>query len=92
MDRCAIFVDAGYLYAAGGDLCCGTSSRSAIDLDAAAANSLLADIAGKSGLPVLRTYWYDGARDGIPTVSHQNIAAQANVKLRLGRINSKNQR
>lgn len=42
-------------------------------------------------LPVLRTYWYDGARDGIPTPSQQVVAALANVKLRLGRLNVNNQ-
>jgi hypothetical protein len=40
-------------------------------------------------LPVLRTYWYDGAKKGIATPSQQTIAALPNVKLRLGRLNTK---
>jgi hypothetical protein len=33
MDRCAIMVDAGYVYAAGGILCCDTPSRGVAGLD-----------------------------------------------------------
>ena len=33
MDRYAIFVDAGYVFAEGGKLCCGTRNRTQIDLD-----------------------------------------------------------
>ncbi len=91
MDRSAIFVDAGYLFAAGGELCCGVRSRHQLALDAAALNQLLCEVARKCGLPVLRTYWYDGVKDGIPSKSQQAIAALPNVKLRLGRMNVKNQ-
>ena len=42
-------------------------------------------------LPVLRTYWYDGAKRGIPTQAQQAVASLPNVKLRLGRINFQNQ-
>ncbi len=92
MDRSAIFVDAGYLYAAGGELCCGIRSRQRLQLDAPGINDLLVEIATQScGLPVLRTYWYDGARDGIPTPTQQAIASLPNVKLRLGRLNVRNQ-
>jgi hypothetical protein len=92
MDRCALFVDAGYLFAAGGELCCGTRSRQGIRLDAAGLNAELRDLTAlRCGLRVLRTYWYDGAREGIPTPSQQEIAALPNVKLRLGRLNHRNQ-
>ncbi len=40
---------------------------------------------------VLRTYWYDGARNGSPTPSHLAIGSQQRVKLRLGRINGAGQ-
>jgi hypothetical protein len=33
-------------------------------------------------LPVLRTYWYDAARDGIRTQEQREVAGLANVKLR----------
>jgi len=92
VDRCAVFVDAGYLFAAGGELCCGTKARNRIQLDASEANRLLTDLATtRCQLPVLRTYWYDGARDGIPTASQQVVASLPNVKLRLGRLNARNQ-
>lgn len=92
MDRCAIFVDAGYLYAEGGKLCGVGPARSGIELDAGGATGFLVGVARSScDLPPLRTYWYDGAKDGVPTRDQQRIAALPNVKLRLGRINAQNQ-
>jgi hypothetical protein len=44
------------------------------------------------GLPVLRTYWYDGARDGIPTSDHLAVSRLAGVKLRLGRLSGGKQK
>ncbi|MCY3948777.1 MAG: NYN domain-containing protein [Acidimicrobiaceae bacterium] len=89
MDRCAVFVDAGYLYAEGGKLCCGSAKRDRVHLSPSDARDFLA--ARASGVPVLRIYWYDGARDGIPTTEQQTIAALSNVKLRLGRLNLRRQ-
>lgn len=55
MDRCAVFVDAGYLYAEGGKLCCGTPSRTQSVLQPAPAVQLLVSVAGETTrLPVLR--------------------------------------
>ena len=91
MDRFAVFVDAGYLYAEVGKLCCGTRERKSIHLNGSGVNDLLVQLAAKAcGLPSLRTYWYDGARNGIPTLEQKRIAALPNVKLRLGRLNIKN--
>lgn len=92
MDRCAVFVDAGYLYAEGGKLVGPGPARRNVRLDASGANQFLVDraVAG-CRLPVLRTYWYDGAREGIPTAEHQAISDLPNVKLRLGRLNRRNQ-
>ena len=57
MDRCAVFVDAGYLYAKGGKLTGLGPSRRDVRLDALGANEFLADLAtGGCRLPVLRTY------------------------------------
>lgn len=92
MDRCAVFVDAGYLYAEGGKLIGLGPSRRNVRLDASGANQFLADLAVTGcRLPVLRTYWYDGARQAIPTAEHQAISDLPNVKLRLGRLNRRNQ-
>ncbi len=42
-------------------------------------------------LTFLRSYWYDGARDGIPTGDHRRIGNLPYVKLRLGRLNARGQ-
>ena len=92
MDRFAVFVDAGYLYAGAGKLCCRTPKRESLQVDAMEVNQLLVRLAQRDcSLPPLRTYWYDGARNGIPTREQQRIAALPNVKLRLGRLNIRNQ-
>lgn len=92
MTRRAIFIDAGYLLAAGGKACCGSKSRHTFDFDAAA---FVEFIKGEfdPGLTesLLRVYWYDGARQGVPTKEQQAIAGLTDVKLRLGRINSHGQ-
>jgi uncharacterized LabA/DUF88 family protein len=85
-------VDAGYLYAAGGQLCCGTRSRADIELDPLQALMRLhARVRIELDVPVLRTYWYDAARDGIRTAEQRTVAAMDDVKLRLGRLNGQNQ-
>lgn len=57
MDRCAVFVDAGYLYAEGGKLCCGTPSHSHSVLQPSLAVKLLQTVAEEmTHVPVLRTY------------------------------------
>jgi len=92
MDRCAVFVDAGYLYAAGGELCCGERSRAKFDLDVKGfIQQLTEEVRGDCELPLLRTYWYDGAKRRIPTVSQQEVASTPNIKLRLGSMNGRNQ-
>ncbi|AOS64277.1 NYN domain-containing protein [Actinoalloteichus hymeniacidonis] len=92
MDRCAIFVDAGYLYAEGGRLCRQTTSRSALLLNPEPFLGLMHSVAQTlTGLPVLRTYWYDAARGGHRTSEQRAIAVLPDVKLRLGRLNGSGQ-
>jgi hypothetical protein len=92
MDRCAVMVDAGYLYAEGGRLCCGTRARAHIELHADVAVEVLTMLARSiTDLPALRTYWYDGAKDGIRTHEQTTIAALDDVKVRLGRLNARGQ-
>jgi uncharacterized LabA/DUF88 family protein len=89
MDRSAIFVDAGYLLAAGGRLTCGTSTRSAFKCDYAGITTKLADwvAAHNDGeFKCLRTYWYDGAVNAVPTGDHEQIGGLPYVKVRLGRL------
>ncbi|MHB1738660.1 MAG: hypothetical protein ACYCXA_04105 [Actinomycetes bacterium] len=40
---------------------------------------------------LLRTYWYDGAKRGVPSAEQLEIAALPFVKFRLGRINAAGQ-
>lgn len=93
-DRSAIFIDAGYLLAAGGQLCCGTTNRAKFECDH---TQLTADLAGwawghSGGMRSLRTYWYDGAKNGVPTPQQEKIGGLPYVKVRLGRIHSGQQK
>jgi hypothetical protein len=83
MDRCALFVDAGHLLAEGGAACLGTKERKDILCNyPALITDLEAFAHGHCGLPVLRTYWYDGAKGRVATPAHQSIAVLTRVKLR----------
>lgn len=88
MDRVAVFVDAGYLFAQGSKELCGTKlTRGSIDLDHQAAIVALKSFAEKkTNQPLLRIYWYDGTSQG-PTPQHITLANQADMKVRLGFVN-----
>ena len=87
MDRFAIFVDAGYLYAEGGKLAHNTADRLRLELKFEETVSSLAKLAADdSGIHYLRTYWYDAATDARPTSGHIALASIPGVKLRLGRL------
>ncbi|PBO19567.1 NYN domain-containing protein, partial [Streptomyces albidoflavus] len=89
----AVFVDAGYLYAAAGRLVTGTEERGAFDLDAEGLIDALIDRARQifADSRLLRVYWYDGARRRIHTAEQLAIAALPDVKVRLGNLNANNQ-
>ncbi|MFD9908613.1 NYN domain-containing protein [Streptomyces sp. NPDC059063] len=89
----AIFVDAGYLYAAAGRLAAGTEDRRSFDLDAEGLIDALIDKARTifADSRLLRVYWYDGARRRIHTIEQQSIAELPDVKVRLGNLNANNQ-
>jgi uncharacterized LabA/DUF88 family protein len=89
VDRVAVFVDAGYLFAQGSVELHGEKlTRGELLLDHEAVVSKLHAFAEQvSGLPLLRIYWYDGTSQG-PTSQHITLAGQANVKIRLGFVNS----
>ncbi len=92
MDRVAVFVDAGYLFAQGSVELHGEKlTRGELVLDHEAVVAKLQGFAEQvSGLPLLRVYWYDGTSQG-PTSQHITLASQANVKIRLGFVNSRGQ-
>ncbi|MEN3583188.1 NYN domain-containing protein [Streptomyces sp. ZYX-F-203] len=89
----AIFVDAGYLYAAAGRLVAGTEDRRAFDLDAEGLIEAFIDRARTifADSRLLRVYWYDGARRRMHTAEQQRIAELPDVKVRLGNLNASNQ-
>ncbi|HEY1931031.1 MAG TPA: NYN domain-containing protein [Acetobacteraceae bacterium] len=93
MNRSAVFVDAGYLFAAGSALLAGSKqSRHLISLDENAVASALRKFAeSRTGCDLLRVYWYDGVTAKGLTVDHQRIASCDDIKLRLGFINSAGQ-
>lgn len=92
MDRTAIFVDAGYVYAAGSLLVAGARlPRAELYLDYDRFLALLTSRANElSGLPLLRTYWYDGTASG-PTPQQLAVSHRSGVKLRLGFVNQQGQ-
>ncbi len=87
-DRYCVFIDAGYLYKAGGFACLGVSDRASQFLDAGTFVPALSKYCNDQVLDgsgsLLRTYWYDGAeRD---TADHEAIGLLPRVKLRIGRL------
>ncbi|MBB5936785.1 NYN domain-containing protein [Streptomyces zagrosensis] len=89
----AIFVDAGYVYAAAGRLVAGTEDRRSFELDTEGLIEAFIDRA-RTIFPdsrLLRVYWYDGARRRIHTAEQQRIAELPDVKVRLGNLNANNQ-
>jgi hypothetical protein len=92
MDRVAVFVDAGYFFAQGSALLNGQkTSRGDVSLDIDKLLAALEAFACRvSGLPLLRTYWYDGTSTG-PTPQHVALAFKPRVKVRLGFVNTTGQ-
>ena len=90
MQRSAVFVDAGYLFAQGSTLLTGKhQGRETLSLDVARVIEVLKGVAqDASGLPLLRIYWYDGMRAGRASAEQTALAEADDVKIRLGQINS----
>ena len=75
VNRVAVFVDAGYVFAQGSVLLAGKKlPRGGTSLDHAAAIAAFVAIAERvSAVPLLRVYWYDGTSTG-PTAQHLALA------------------
>ena len=90
MSRVAVFVDAGYLYAAGSVAITGaTLRRNEIELRRSETIEKLR-IAVRDRSPsaaLLRIYWYDGLLPRGLSNEQQSLADMDDVKLRLGIIN-----
>ncbi|MFC6706170.1 NYN domain-containing protein [Flexivirga alba] len=84
---CALYVDAGYLLAAAATRITGTSLRAGIEVaHAELIEGLVRQVCEDSGMPLLRTQWYDAARFNSMTEQQKHISALPRVKLRLGRM------
>ena len=90
--RYAVMVDVGYIYAAAGELLFASSSRRDFRVDAVPLIQVITKHADEiiRG-ELLRVYWYDAARDRVPTIDQRVIAQMAWVKLRLGNLNARGQ-
>jgi uncharacterized LabA/DUF88 family protein len=92
LSRYAIMVDVGYIYASAGELLFGVAARRDYRVDADKLIQALtrhADDQVRGEL--LRVYWYDAARDRVPTIDQRVIAQMPWVKLRLGNLNARGQ-
>ena len=90
MERVAIFVDAGYLFAAGSTSISGSNQpRVDLILNQRAIIDKLREIAKSktNNASLLRIYWYDGASPQGASYEQQQLADTDDVKLRLGIIN-----
>jgi len=86
MDRCALFVDAGYVLADGAMAVHGTRRRDSVSWDYPGLLKLLGGLArDRTGLPLLRCYWYEATLEGRRAPEHDVLADLPGLKLRLGR-------
>ena len=87
MDRCALFVDAGYLLADGAMAVHGTRNRDSVSWDYSGLVQFLNEVArDRTGLPLLRCYWYEAVTDDRRTQEQEGIADIPGVKFRAARI------
>jgi NYN domain len=87
VDRCALFVDAGYLLADGAMAVHGTRRRESVTWDYEGFLQLLGNLAhDRTGLPLLRCYWYEATVEGRRTAEHDALADMPGIKLRLAKL------
>jgi uncharacterized LabA/DUF88 family protein len=92
LSRYAIMVDVGYIYASAGELLFSAASRREYRVDAdKLIQALTRHAEDQVRGELLRIYWYDAARDRVPTIDQRVIAQMSWVKLRLGNLNARGQ-
>jgi len=95
MERVAVFVDAGYLFAQGSVAIAGEKlSRTALSLEPRRVRDVLVNFAKSKaiGCSILRIYWYDGVLPGVYLTSDQaRLGEVDDVKLRLGLLSKSGQ-
>ncbi len=90
MDRFAVFVDAGYFFAAGGKAAFDITLRSRLNMSnpRKCVDDIIARaITVSENANLLRVYWYDGLTGTTPTTTQSTLAHLHGVKLRLGVVN-----
>jgi uncharacterized LabA/DUF88 family protein len=92
MDRCAILVDAGYLFAQGSKALTGEKDarkRETLSLNPQRAIAELIKVAEEQAAEssLLRVYWYDAGARARPSSEQLQLARLSDVKLRLGTMN-----
>jgi uncharacterized LabA/DUF88 family protein len=87
VDRCALFVDAGYVLADGAMAVHGTRRGESVSWDYEGLLQLLSSLAReRTGLPLLRCYWYEATVDGRRTAEQDALADLPGIKLRVAKI------
>ena len=80
-------MDAGYVLADGAMAVHGTRRRESVSWDYAGLLQFLAGLAAeRSGLPLLRCYWYEATVEGRRGADHDALADLPGVKLRLAKM------
>jgi uncharacterized LabA/DUF88 family protein len=94
MERFAVFVDAGYLFASSKAYYPETHHDDSYDVrvDFQQFIAVITDLAESiTDNQILRIYWYDASEDGLPTKPQEALAFMDYIKLRLGMFNSAGQ-
>jgi NYN domain len=87
VDRCALFVDVGYVLGDGAMAVHGTRNRESVSWDYAGVLQVLKNVAREhTGLPLLRCYWYETTVESSRSDEHNTLSDLPGVKLRLGRM------
>ena len=87
MDRCALFVDAGYVLTDGAMAVHGTRRRESVSWDYAGLLQLFGSLAmERTRLPLLRCYWYEATVEGRRSADHDTLADLPGVKLRVAKM------
>ena len=87
MDRCALFVDAGYVLTDGAMAVHGTRRRESVSWDYAGLLQLFGNLAmERTRLPLLRCYWYEATVEGRRSADHDTLADLPGVKLRVAKM------
>ncbi len=87
MDRCAVFVDAGYLFESAKTLLLAGHPGAALRANQTTLVKEIAHLAAEhTNLPLLRIYWYDAAPHRNPRPDQRELASLNDIKLRLGNL------